>query len=214
MSLAKPAKTPPKKYDEAIKFLARSAPELASLIKRVGPPQIGKLPRAETFDALLRSIVFQQLNGKAAATILARVQALFPDNTPTPELLLAMRDEPLRGAGLSANKLLALRDLSAKVLDGTVPPLASLRKLSDEEVVARLSAVRGIGAWTVEMLLIFRLGRLDVWPVDDFAVRKGYARCFGLAESPTPKALRVLGERFRPYRSLVAWYMWRASEEV
>ncbi len=198
--------------EEAVRHLRAADPVLARLMKRAGPfaMQIRKLH--DPFEALARNIVFQQLHGKAAAAIHARVVALFGGEKLRPEGIIAAPDERLRGAGLSAAKTAALRDLAAKTIDGTVPTLARMRRMTDEEVVERLTQVRGIGRWTVEMLLMFRLGRPDVLPVGDFAVRKGFALAYGLAESPKPKELTEYGERWRPYRSVASWYMWRAVE--
>ena len=158
--------------------------------------------------ARVRAIVFQQLAGHAAQAIYARVQTAV-GGTLTPEALMGTSDEVLRAAGLSANKLASLRDLSARVLDGTVV-LARTSRRSDEELVARLTSVRGIGRWTAEMYLMFQLRRLDVWPVDDLGVRQGYGLAWGIDPPPTAKQLDPLGERFRPYRSIVARYCWAA----
>ena len=193
--------------------LARRDPKLARLIRQAGPFTVrpGKLVRP--FDALAESIAYQQLSGKAAATIFGRVRALYPRRKWfSPELVLATPDERLRAAGLSRSKTAALKDLAAKTLDGTVPTRAALERMSDEEIIVRLTSVRGIGRWTVEMLLLFDLGRLDVWPVDDYGVRKGYAKTFGKKELPKPKELFAIGEKWRPYRSVVAWYFWRALD--
>ncbi len=193
--------------------LAARDPKLAALIARVGPCPIGPGTLVRPFDALARSIAYQQLSGKAAATIFGRVQALYPRRKWfSPELILATPDETFRAAGLSRNKTAALKDLAAKTLDGTVPSRAALARMSDEEIVARLTTVRGIGRWTVEMLLLFHLGRPDVWPVDDYGVRKGYALSFRKKKLPTPKELHVIGERWRPFRSTAAWYFWRALD--
>jgi DNA-3-methyladenine glycosylase II len=177
------------------------------------------------FEALLESIIYQQLNGKVAATITERVKALFPENIhhlrtrrglvaafPKPEQILAVTPELLRSAGLSQAKMLAIRDLAAKTLDGTVPLAREAHRMSDDELVERLTAVRGIGRWTVEMLLIFRLGRPDVLAVDDYGIRKGFARTHRMAELPKPKELLAYGDRWRPYRSVASWYLWRAAE--
>jgi DNA-3-methyladenine glycosylase II len=164
------------------------------------------------FDELARNIVFQQLHGNAAAAIHGRVLALFGKKKLHPQDILEASESSLRGAGLSGAKLAALKDLAAKTLDGTVPTLARLRRMEDEEIIARLVAVRGIGRWTVEMLLMFRLGRPDVLPVGDFAVRKGFSLAYGLKELPKPKELVHYGERWRPYRSVASWYMWRVNE--
>jgi 3-methyladenine DNA glycosylase/8-oxoguanine DNA glycosylase len=217
----------PKKLDHtaACEHLSRVDRRLASIIARSGACRLQQETTQSIFEALLESIIYQQLNGKVAATITARVKALFPENTkrirtrrglvegfPTPEQILAAPEERLRSAGLSRNKLLAIRDLSAKTLDGTVPTLKQVRRMSDDELVERLVAVRGIGRWTVEMLLIFRLGRPDVFPVDDYGVRKGFAKMRKLAELPKPKELMPYGEPWRPYRSVASWYLWRAAE--
>ena len=193
--------------------LAASDPKFAALIAKSRPyaVQPGKLVRP--FDALAESIAYQQLSGKAAATIFGRVRALYPRRKwLSPELIIATPDERLRGAGLSRSKTAALKDLAAKTLDGTVPTRAALDRMSDDEIIARLTMVRGIGRWTVEMLLLFDLGRLDVWPVDDYGVRKGYAKTFRKKELPKPKKLQAIGEKWRPYRSVAAWYFWRALD--
>jgi DNA-3-methyladenine glycosylase II len=193
--------------------LARLDPKLAALIAKVGPFTVkpGKLVRP--FDALAESIAYQQLNGKAAATIFGRVRALYPRRKWfSPELVLATPDEKLRAAGLSRSKTVAIKDLAAKTLDGTVPTRAALERMSDDEIISRLTNVRGIGRWTAEMLLLFELGRLDVWPVDDYGVRKGFAKTFRRKELPKPKELLAIGERWRPYRSVAAWYFWRALD--
>ncbi|HYN85783.1 MAG TPA: DNA-3-methyladenine glycosylase [Pyrinomonadaceae bacterium] len=198
--------------EEAAEFLSRADSTLAALIRRAGPPALQVRKLHDPFEALARNIVYQQLHGNAAAAIHRRVLELFGGAKLRPEDLLAASDESLRAAGLSAAKLASLKDLAAKTLDGTVPTLARLRRMTDDEIVARLTQVRGIGRWTVEMLLIFRLGRPDVLPVGDFAVRKGFAIAYGLKESPKPKELEHFGERWRPYRSVASWYMWRATE--
>lgn len=186
---------------------ARRDPVLAHLVGLVGP--IGYRPGDPDghFGALVRSIVFQQLAGSAARAIHARVRATVPGNF-TPAALLAVPDETLRAAGLSGNKLLALRDLSAKVIDGTVDLDKSARP--DDEIIASLVTVRGIGRWTAEMYLMFELRRLDVWPVDDLGVRQGYGLAWNLDPPPSAKELGPLGDRFRPYRSIVARFCWEA----
>ena len=180
-------------------------------MKRVGPFRLA-VPRIDHFNALVESILYQQLAGAAAAAIYRGFIALF-DGHPSPEQLLAASDEALRTAGVSRNKALSMRDLATKVLDGTVP-LEAIQRLKDEDIIQRLITVRGIGRWTAEMFLIFQLRRLNVWPVDDYGVRKGYAMLYGLTELPKPKELSVLGERFRPYRTVAAWYCWRAVDTV
>ncbi len=193
--------------------LATRDPRLAALIAKVGPFPLPSGTVVRPFDALARSIAYQQLSGKAAATIFGRVRALYPGRKWfSPELIIATPNETFRAAGLSRNKTAAIKDLAAKTLDGTVPTRAALNRMSDEEIIARLITVRGIGRWTVEMLLLFHLGRLDVWPVDDLGVRKGYAKTFRKRKIPTPKELLRLGERWRPFRSVAAWYFWRALE--
>jgi DNA-3-methyladenine glycosylase II len=181
---------------------------IARLVDLAGP--IRHRPRSPDgpFGALVRSIVFQQLAGSAAHAIHQRVRTLV-DGPLTPEALLAVSDDDMRAAGLSAAKLASLRDLSAKVLDGTVV-LRRGSRMSDEEIIARLVTVRGIGRWTAEMYLMFELRRLDVWPVDDLGVRQGYGVAWSLDPAPTPRELQPLGDRFRPYRSVVARYCWEA----
>ena len=194
--------------------LAATDPRFAALIARSRPYQVQPARLVRPFDALAESIVYQQLSGKAAATIFGRVRALYPRRKWfSPQLVLATPDEKLRAAGLSRNKTAAIKDLAAKTLDGTIPTRAALHRMSDEEIIARLTTVRGIGRWTVEMMLLFDLGRLDVWPVDDYGVRKGYAKTFGKRKLPKPKELHARGEKWRPYRSVAAWYFWRALDK-
>jgi DNA-3-methyladenine glycosylase II len=193
--------------------LVRADPALASLFKTVGPFRLERRPLHSPFEALAHSIVYQQLHGRAAATIFARVcERVGQGRGFTPEKLLALPDATLREAGLSANKLLAMQDLARKTVDGTVPPLARVRRMSDADLIEHLTQVRGIGQWTVEMLLIFRLGRPDILPVDDYGVRKGFMVSRGLKEMPKPKELLAYGERWRPYRTVVSWYLWRAAD--
>ena len=186
---------------------------MAELIGRSRRYNITPAVLIRPFDALAESIAYQQLSGKAAATIFGRVRALYPKRKwLDPEQLLATPDETLRAAGLSRAKTAALKDLAAKTIDGTVPSGRALIRMTDDEIITRLTTVRGIGRWTVEMLLLFDLGRLDVWPVDDYGVRKGFAKTFGRRNLPTPKQLMKLGEKWRPYRSVAAWYFWRALD--
>jgi DNA-3-methyladenine glycosylase II len=213
------------RHAKAIAHLSKVDKKLAKLIAKCPPCAIKPNYMQNVFEALMESIVYQQLSGKAAATILNRVKALyFPPETPThdtrhgkalpfptPEQLLATADERLRSAGLSGAKTKAVKDLAAKTLDGTVPDVATIKKMSDDEIIAHLTQVRGIGRWTVEMILLFNLYRKDVWPVDDLGVRKGYGYLHGV-EMPKPKELMALGEVYKPYRSVAAWYMWRACE--
>lgn len=193
--------------------LRRADPVLGALIRAVGPyrPQIES--DRHPFQPLAQAIAHQQLNGTAAGTILRRLVSSCGGGTfPSPERVLAEPVESLRAAGFSYAKVAALKDLAAKTLEGVVPEGAELAALADEEIIARLTQVRGIGRWTVEMLLIFRLGRTDVLPVDDFGVRAGFRAAYGLRKLPHPKALATWGERWRPYRSAAAWYLWRALE--
>ena len=198
---------------EGVRHVSAKDARLGNLIERVGPLRLRLAHLQSPFEALAESIVYQQLSGYAAAAIFARTVALFgPRKFPRPGDLLAMPEERLRAAGLSRGKIAALRDLATKTIDGTVPQMRELRKLSDDEIVERLSAVRGIGRWTAEMLLIFRLGRPDVLPATDYGVRKGFARVYRRKELPTPKELLAAGEKWRPYRTVASWYFWRALE--
>lgn len=198
----------------ACRHLAEADPKLGELILRAGPFSMRPEPAQSLFAALFRSIVYQQLSGKAAATILGRVTVLYrPRRFPRPRDILDTPPERLRAAGLSAAKTAAVRDLAARTLDGTVPPMARVRRMSDEEIVERLTTVRGIGRWTVEMLLLFRLGRPDVLPLGDLGVRNGFARTFGRRVLSDPGILSRRAERWRPYRSVASWYLWRALDD-
>jgi DNA-3-methyladenine glycosylase II len=197
--------------DSANAHILRVDPAYARLIEAAGPFN-PRPPDDDAFNSLTRAIVFQQLAGAAARAIYGRFAALF-DGHPRPEAILEKTTDQLRAVGLSGNKAASIADLALKATDGTVP-LDRLDELSDAEIVERLSAVRGIGRWTAEMFLMFQLGRPDVWPVDDLGVRKGFAMIHGLAVPPTPKALEALGEIYRPYRSVAAWYCWRAADTV
>jgi DNA-3-methyladenine glycosylase II len=200
-------------HEHAHQLLRASHPRMAELIARSRRYNITPAVSIRPFDALAESIAYQQLSGKAAATIFGRVRALYPKRKwLDPEQLLATPDETLRAAGLSRAKTAALKDLAAKTIDGTVPAGRALVRMDDDEIITRLTAVRGIGRWTVEMLLLFDLGRPDVWPVDDYGVRKGFAKTFGRRKLPTPKQLMKFGEKWRPYRSVAAWYFWRALD--
>lgn len=195
------------------KLLAGTDPRFAALIARAKPFDVTAHPLVRPFHSLAESIAYQQLSGKAAATIFGRVRALYPKRKwLDPKLVLATPDEKLRACGLSRGKVAALKDLAAKTLDGTVPSGRVLGRLNDEEIIERLTTVRGIGRWTVEMLLLFELGRLDVWPVADYGVQKGFAKTFGRKKLPTRKQFLKIGERWRPYRSVAAWYFWRALD--
>ena len=200
-------------HEQAHQHLAATDPRIAALIARSTPYNIKPALSIRPFDALAESIAYQQLSGKAAATIFGRVRALFPRRKYlNPREILATSDESFRAAGLSRSKIAALKDLAAKTIDGTVPSGRAIVRMTDEEIIARLITVRGIGRWTVEMLLLFDLGRPDVWPVDDYGVRKGFAKSFGRRRLPTPKQLMKFGEKWRPYRSIAAWYFWRALD--
>jgi DNA-3-methyladenine glycosylase II len=216
------------RYDisRALAELSAADRKLARLIVRAGPFTLKVASTHSPFESLLQSIIYQQLHGKAAATILGRLLASFEPITglgvhPSPQHLLDCPNEQLRAAGLSRNKALAVRDLAAKTLDGTVPSLARIRRMPDDAIVEHLTQVRGIGVWTVEMMLIFRLGRPDVLPVTDYGVRKGFALTFqGLkptakvtpADLPTPTQMTERAERWRPWRSVASWYLWRACD--
>ena len=184
---------------------------MALLIKRVGKIEL-RAPLEDHFAALVRSIMYQQLAGRAATAIHNRFLALFKDGL-SPAAVLALPEGVMRSAGVSGAKQAAITDLARKVSDGTVP-LGDADGLSDDELVARLVQVRGIGPWTAEMFLMFQLRRLDVWPVEDYGVRKGWASAHRLKELPAPKVLKAAGEIFRPYRSVAAWYCWRAVDTV
>lgn len=196
----------------ALDHLRTADETLGRVIERVGPFGLEVRALQNVFEALARNIVYQQLHGRAAGMIHQRLIDLCGRRKLRPQDVLDAREDELRTVGLSGAKIAALKDLAAKTLDGTVPTLARLRRMSDEEIIAHLIQVRGIGRWTAEMLLMFRLGRPDVLPVDDYAVRKGYATVYGLAEMPRPKELIQLCENWRPYRSVGSWYMWRVLD--
>jgi len=197
--------------EEPVAHVVRVDPAFARVVEVVGP-FAPRPPQVDYFNALVRAIVYQQLAGRAAAAIHGRFVALLGGH-PTAEAILRTQTEELRAVGLSGAKTASILDLAAKTTDGTVP-LDRIEELGDDEIVARLTQVRGIGRWTAEMFLIFQLRRLDVWPVDDLAVRKGYAVVHRLEASPKPKELQALGEVHRPYRSVAAWYCWRATDTV
>ena len=197
-------------FAAAARMLAERDPVIARLLAETGPPRLGR-PDESHLGTLVRAIVYQQLAGRAAAAIHGRLIAAVGGDM-RPETLIALSDEQLRAVGLSRAKVASLRDLAEKVLDGTV--VLAPRRLArqgDDEIVARLSAVRGIGTWTAEMFLLFQLRRLNVWPVGDLGVRRGYGLAWQVP-TPTARELRPLGEPFRPYRSVAAWYCWRAAE--
>lgn len=194
------------------RHLASRDARLQAIIEKVGPVRLRLNPRATTFEGLAESIVYQQLTGKAAATIHGRVLALFPQKRARPEAVLGIGDDALRAAGLSRGKILAVRDLAAKVLDGSLPAVGSMRTMADDAIVEQLVKVRGIGRWTAEMLLIFRLGRPDVLPVNDYGVRLGFQLAYRKRRMPTPAELARAGEKWRPFRTAASWYLWRAVD--
>ncbi len=202
-------------HEQAVEHLTNQDKVLGRLIRKVGPCELNPRRRRSPFEALVQSVAYQQLNGTAAATILGRVKALYPGVTfPTPEDLLATPDESLRGAGLSRAKVAAIKDIAAKTTDGVVPARREMRSMSDGEILERLTTLRGVGPWTVEMLLIFTLGRMDVLPVTDYGVRKGFAVTYRRDPLQLPKPAELLerGERWRPYRSIASWYLWRSLD--
>jgi DNA-3-methyladenine glycosylase II len=200
----------------AIRHLSRDR-AFAGLIRRVGPPLLAaEINRqCSPYEALMRAIAHQQLHGRAAQAILARLIALHPDTTfPPPAAVLLHTEVVLRRCGFSAGKIVSLRAICANALDGTIPTRRGAARLSNEALIERLTGIRGVGRWTVEMLLIFGLGRPDVLPVDDFGVREGYRALHGLDAQPKPRALAEIGLAWAPFRSLAAWYLWRASDEA
>lgn len=212
---AKNPRQPAYGYDPnaALAHLMAADPDLATLIQRVGPYALQLEATASLFEAMLRSIVYQQLHGKAAASILARVRTeLERHGGVTADASLRASDELLRAAGLSRNKLLAIRDLAARCLDGTVPTFPEARELADDELVERLTTVRGIGPWTVHMLLIFHLGRPDVMPTGDFAIRLAFKKLYRTRKDPKPDLIVKHARRWQPYRSVASWYLWRSLD--
>lgn len=198
---------------EALRHLRRADPVMAQLIRRAGPCTIGPERRRTPYEALVRAVAHQQLTGKAAQTILGRFYALYGlDCCPPPELLVATPDEQLRGCGFSRAKSASLKDIAAKTLDGTIPPRRALARLDNETIIERLVEARGVGRWTVEMFLMFTLGRPDVLPVDDYGIRLGYKIAYGKRTLPKPKALARYGEVWAPYRTTASWYLWRAVD--
>ena len=195
--------------------LSRADRKLARAIRRIGPfPIEGRKPRPP-FECLLEAIFYQQITGKAAQTILGRVKALFDERRmPKPAEILAAPRARLRRAGLSRQKIAAAKDLAKKTLDGTVPSLREIRGMSDDEIIVRLTAVRGIGEWSAQMFMIAWLLRPDILPVNDYGLRKGFAELYGHKELPKPKAILQHGERWRPYRSIASWYLWRVADQT
>ena len=205
---------PHKPRDTASRHLAAVDADWAALIGRTGPCRLRHDRTVEPWEALVRAVAHQQVHGRAAEAILGRMRALFsPDGFPSPHALGALEDAAFRACGFSGSKTAAIRDISRAAVGGVVPTRWTAARMTDAALIERLVALRGVGRWTVEMLLIFTLGRPDILPVDDWAVREGYRRLKGLATQPAPKALAVLGLPWAPYRSTAAWYLWRASEE-
>ena len=196
---------------DAQKALAKADPVLAALMKEVGPCTL-KGNKRQPYVALLEAVAHQQLHGKAAMTIYNRFLALFGGKEPEPEALLAIEDAALRACGFSANKVLALKDIAAKAQDGTIPTRKQAARMSDDDLIKQIKTVRGVGRWTVEMLLMFTLARPDVLPVDDFGVREGFKTLYHKRRQPTPKELAKFAARWSPWRSVASWYMWRALE--
>jgi len=194
---------------KAQRHLAKADPIFKMLIKQY-PPFLHKEDFIKSpFEALVRAVASQQLHSAAAEAILRRFIALVPAKLfPCPEDMMPLSDEQLRACGFSYSKIATIRSLSEHVVNGAIPSEVEIRTLSDEDIITRITQVRGIGKWTVEMLLIFHLGRLDVWPVDDFGIRNGYMLAHGLAEMPKPKELRIAGEKWKPFRTVASWYFW------
>lgn len=199
--------------EKAIQHLAQKDKILARLIKKIGPCDWKPRKSRSPFETLVTSVAHQQLNGTAAMTILKRVKALYQGRKfPSPEDLLATPDEQLRAAGLSRAKIAAIKDIAAKTLSGVVPTSRAIARMENEAIITQLTTIRGVGPWTVEMLLMFKLGRMDILPATDFGVRKGFAVTYKLKDLPTPKELLAHGERWRPYRSIAVWYLWRSLD--
>ena len=199
--------------EHVMRELSRVDRHLARVIRRVGSFPTKRRKPQHPYASLLQAIVYQQIAGKAAEAIFGRVKALGANGLPTPEEIVRASKAKLRRAGLSRQKIAAVKDLAAKTLDGTVPPLAKIRRMTEEEIHERLTQVHGIGEWSVQMFLISRLGRPDVLPVHDYGIRKGFQRVYGLKDVPKPQVILEHGERWRPYRSIASWYLWRALDE-
>ena len=202
-------------WTAAAAFLSETDPVLRRVIHQTGPCTLRPERRRTPFESLVRAVAHQQLNGTAAETILGRFLALFPGpGFPQPAALATVTDEAIRAAGFSRGKLLAIRDLAEKALSGVVPDSRRIARLSDEEIITRLTECRGVGRWTAEMLLIFKLGRPDVLPVDDFGIREGFRVAHGHEAQPTPRELMAWGVRWSPHRTVAAWYFWRAADRA
>jgi DNA-3-methyladenine glycosylase II len=197
----------------ALKHLSAVDPVMRRLIRQAGPCELEPETRRSPFQSLVQAVAHQQLHGTAANNILTRFKKLFPGRRfPRPEDLGGVTDAQIRACGFSFAKIAAIRDIAAKALDGTIPPSRHIAKLPDEEIILRLTEARGVGRWTVEMLLIFQLGRTDVLPVGDFGVRNGFRLAYKKRAMPQPKALLAFGERWKPHRTTAAWYLWRAVD--
>lgn len=198
---------------EALRFLRRSDPVMAQLIRQAGPYALNPERGVGPYEALVQAVAHQQLTGKAARTILGRFYALYgADCCPEPARLVDTPDDALRGCGFSRAKAASLKDIAARTLDGTIPPRRALARMKNETIIERLVEARGVGRWTVEMFLMFTLGRPDVLPVDDFGIRLGYKIAYGKRTLPKPKSLAKFGERWAPYRTTASWYLWRAVD--
>jgi DNA-3-methyladenine glycosylase II len=211
--MARKAATDP--YASAIAHLSNADPDWTRLIAQTGPCGLQTESEREPYEALIRAIAYQQLHGRAAAAITARFLALYPDVAfPTPANILATDESILRGCGFSANKVATIRGIAEKTLEGVVPMRSDALSLTDEELIARLVTLRGVGRWTVEMILIFTLERPDVLPVDDFGVREGWRVLKSLDKQPLPKELGKIGQAWSPHRSVAAWYLWQAANQA
>jgi len=198
---------------EALRVLRRSDPVMAQLIRQAGPYSLNPERGVGPYEALVQAVAHQQLTGKAARTILGRFYALYgADCCPEPARLVETPDEALRGCGFSRAKAASLKDIAARTLDGTIPPRRALARMKNETIIERLIEARGVGRWTVEMFLMFTLGRPDVLPVDDYGIRLGYKIAYGKRTLPKPKILAKFGERWAPYRTTASWYLWRAVD--
>ena len=198
---------------DALRFLRRSDPVMAQLIRQAGPYALNPERGVGPYEALVQAVAHQQLTGKAARTILGRFYALYgADCCPEPARLVETADEALRGCGFSRAKAASLKDIAARTLDGTIPPRRALARMKNETIIERLVEARGVGRWTVEMFLMFTLGRPDVLPVDDYGIRLGYKIAYGKRALPKPRSLAKFGERWAPYRTTASWYLWRAVD--
>lgn len=198
--------------DEAVSALRSSDTHMDNLIARVGPYELILTDEWSPFQALVRSVIFQQISTHAGRAIQGRLFSLFDGSAPEPDAVLQTTPEELRAVGLSQAKEKTIRSLAVHAADGTLPDRAAMEKLTDEEIIKTLTIHRGIGIWTAQMLLIFNLGRPDVWPVTDLGIRRGYKIAYGLDELPMPSELRDIGDRWKPFRSIASWYLWRAND--